>query len=73
MQKVIPARFYRIGSTGPEPVKEWLYSLSPEEKQKIGRAIRLIELGWSAFTWTPEALASCFASLTARCGCCMDL
>jgi phage-related protein len=46
MQKIIPARFYRVGSTGPEPVKEWLYSLSPEERQKIGRAIRLVELGW---------------------------
>ena len=46
MQKVIPARFYRVGSTGPEPVKEWLRSLSPEERQKIGRAIRLVELGW---------------------------
>jgi phage-related protein len=46
MQKILFARFYRIGSSGPEPVREWLLGLLPEERRKIGRAIRLVELGW---------------------------
>jgi len=46
MQHVVPAHFYRVAGNGPEPVKEWLRSLSSGEKQKIGRAIRTVELGW---------------------------
>ena len=46
MQKTIRARFYRTANTGPEPVREWLRDLLPAERQKIGYAIRLAELGW---------------------------
>ena len=46
MQKIIHARFYRTGSAGSEPVREWLRELRPEERQKIGQAVRLVELGW---------------------------
>jgi len=46
VQKIIHARFYRTGSAGPEPVREWLLCLSPDERRKVGHAIRLVELGW---------------------------
>lgn len=46
MDKVIQARFYRIGSSGSEPVREWVRTLTPVERQKVGKVIRLVELGW---------------------------
>ena len=46
MNKVIQARFFRISGSGSEPVREWIRSLAPGEKQKVGKSIRLIELGW---------------------------
>lgn len=46
MGKVIHARFYRMDSSGLEPVREWVHTLSPAERQKIGKTIRLVELGW---------------------------
>ena len=46
MDKVIKARFYRLSDSGTEPVRDWIMSLPHEERQKIGRVIRLVECGW---------------------------
>jgi len=43
--KRIPAIFYRTESGG-EPVREWLRSLSPEDRKKIGEEIKTVEFGW---------------------------
>lgn len=46
MDKIIHARFYRTGGSGPEPVREWIVSLAVDDRRRIGRAIRLVEMGW---------------------------
>ena len=43
--KVIKARFYR-SDTGKEPVKDWLLSLSKDDRKDIGDNIRTAEFGW---------------------------
>jgi phage-related protein len=37
--------FFRTGQ-GNEPVREWLRSLSPEEKRIIGEDIKTVQFGW---------------------------
>jgi phage-related protein len=39
------ARFYR-GTSGREPVRDWLKSLPQEERRQIGADIRTVQLGW---------------------------
>ena len=43
--KKLPARFYRT-THGNEPVREWLKSLTPTERQVIGKDIQKVEFGW---------------------------
>lgn len=43
--KRVRARFYRTLS-GNEPVREWLRSLSPEDRVVIGVDIKTVEFGW---------------------------
>ena len=43
--KRVPVIFYRTESGG-EPVREWLRSLSPEDRKKIGEEIKTVEFGW---------------------------
>jgi phage-related protein len=43
--KKLPARFYRW-RTGAEPVREWLKSLSEEDRRTLGRDIAVVEFGW---------------------------
>ena len=43
--KKLPARFYR-NTQGNEPVREWLKSLTPTERQVIGKDIQKVEFGW---------------------------
>lgn len=38
--------FFFKNDNGKEPVKDWLMSLTAEERKKIGAAIRTVELGW---------------------------
>jgi len=37
--------FYR-SKAGSEPVLDWLRGLSPEDRQALGRDLRLVEIGW---------------------------
>jgi phage-related protein len=43
--KKVPAVFYRT-EAGGEPVREWLKSLSRDDKRAIGEDIKTVELGW---------------------------
>ncbi len=43
--KRLPAQFFE-SSTGRVPVREWLLSLSPEDRKIIGDDIRTAEFGW---------------------------
>ena len=43
--KKFPARFYRT-TQGNEPVREWLKSLTPAERQVIGKDMQKVEFGW---------------------------
>ena len=45
MEKHIYAVFYRLGS-GKEPVREWLFNLSKEDRKIIGEDIKTVEYGW---------------------------
>ncbi|MDJ0727869.1 MAG: type II toxin-antitoxin system RelE/ParE family toxin [Prochloraceae cyanobacterium] len=45
MNKKISVRFYRT-QTGNEPVRNWLKSLSKEERFTIGTSIKIVEYGW---------------------------
>ena len=38
-------RFYKTNA-GNEPVREWLVSLSDEEKKTIGEDIKTVQFGW---------------------------
>lgn len=44
-EKRVPAIFYRTG-TGGEPLREWLRSLSQDDKRRIGEDIKTVEFGW---------------------------
>ena len=43
--KRVPAIFFRTEASG-EPVREWLRSLSPEDRKRIGEDIKSVEYGW---------------------------
>jgi phage-related protein len=43
--KKVPAIFYRT-EAGGEPVREWLKSLSPDDRRRIGEDIKTVEFGW---------------------------
>jgi phage-related protein len=43
--KKLPARFYRNIHRN-EPVREWLKSLRPAERQVIGKDMQKVEFGW---------------------------
>jgi phage-related protein len=43
-KKLIVA-FYR-SKAGAEPVLDWLRDLPPEDRQALGRDLRLVEMGW---------------------------
>ncbi len=43
--KKLPASFYQSG-TGREPVREWILTLSPEDRRSVGRDIQKVEFGW---------------------------
>jgi phage-related protein len=43
--KKVPAYFYRTGM-GTEPVREWLKSLSAEDRRIVGADIATVEYGW---------------------------
>lgn len=43
--KRVPAEFYR-NENGTEPVRDWLKSLSKEERFLIGTDIKTVEFGW---------------------------
>ncbi|MBD3799766.1 type II toxin-antitoxin system RelE/ParE family toxin [Sulfuricurvum sp.] len=45
MDKKIYVVFYQAPS-GNEPVREWLKSLSAEDRQNIGNDIKTVEYGW---------------------------
>jgi hypothetical protein len=45
--KKLPARFYRT-TQGNEPIREWLKSLTPAERQVIGKDMQKVEFGWPA-------------------------
>jgi phage-related protein len=44
-QKRVPARFFR-NALGNEPVRDWLKSLTKEDKFLIGGDIKTVEYGW---------------------------
>jgi phage-related protein len=43
--KTLTVAFYRT-KTGAEPVREWLKGLPSEDRQTLGRDLRLVEMGW---------------------------
>jgi len=43
--KRVPAEFYR-NENGTQPVRDWLKSLSKEERFLIGADIKTVEFGW---------------------------
>jgi phage-related protein len=43
--KRVPAIFFRTEAWG-EPVREWLKSVSPDDRKRIGRDIKTVEFGW---------------------------
>jgi phage-related protein len=44
-QRLVTAEFYRTES-GNEPVREWLKTLTPLDRQVIGKDVRKVEYGW---------------------------
>jgi len=44
-RKIVTVLFYRE-SSGSEPVRKWLKSLSKENRKIIGEDIKTVELGW---------------------------
>ena len=51
-KKRLPARFFETDK-GNIPVREWLLSLSPEDRKLIGDDIRTTEFGWPVGMKTP--------------------
>ena len=43
--KKLPVAFYS-SKAGAEPVLNWLRELAPEDRQVLGRDLRLVEMGW---------------------------
>jgi len=43
--KIIPVYFYQEES-GNEPVREWLKSLSGDDRKTIGKDIRVVQVDW---------------------------
>ena len=43
--KRVPAIFFRT-EAGGEPVRDWLKSLSSEDRKRIGEDIKTVEFGW---------------------------
>ena len=43
--KILVAVFYKTGA-GKEPVREWLQSLSEEDRKSIGKDIATVEFTW---------------------------
>jgi len=43
--KRLPVRFYR-SEAGIEPVRDWLRTLSPDDRRLIGRDMMTVEFGW---------------------------
>ena len=43
--KRLPARFFQ-SETGDQPVRDWLLSLSDEDRKAMGDDIRTAEFGW---------------------------
>ncbi len=43
--KRVPAIFFRTDAGG-EPVRDWLKSLSSEDRKRIGEDIKTVEFGW---------------------------
>lgn len=41
----LPVKFF-CTDNGSEPVREWLKSLSPEERRLIGEDIKTVQYGW---------------------------
>ena len=44
-RKRVPAHFYQ-NENGTEPVRDWLQSLSKEDRRKIGEDVATVEYGW---------------------------
>jgi phage-related protein len=44
-EKGLEVAFYRSGSDS-EPVRDWIRSLSTEDRRVIGFDLRLVEIGW---------------------------
>ena len=42
---ITPVSFYRT-TAGNEPVREWLKSLSPQDRKTLGNDLQTIQLGW---------------------------
>ena len=42
----IPVVFYQEDSSGNEPVKKWLLSLTKEDRRRIGNDLRTVQIGW---------------------------
>jgi hypothetical protein len=43
--KRVPAIFFRTEAHG-EPVREWLKSLSSDDRKRIGEDLKTVEFGW---------------------------
>jgi len=43
--KRVPAVFFRT-EAGHEPVREWLKAMQPEDRRRIGEALKTVEFGW---------------------------
>lgn len=59
-RKILPAMFYR-SAAGSEPVRNWLKTLSKNDKHIVGQDIATVEFGW------PVGMPTC-RSLTSRRG-----
>jgi phage-related protein len=44
-EPILSVTFFRT-ETGREPVREWLKSLSREERRIIGEDIKMVQFGW---------------------------
>lgn len=44
-EKILQAVFYKLG-TGREPVRDWLFELSKEDRRTIGEDIATLEFCW---------------------------
>lgn len=53
--KRVTAIFYRT-EAGNEPVREWLKSMSAEDRRRIGEDIKTIEYGWPIGMPTSRAM-----------------